>query len=252
MNKDSLTRTQLKMLKYIYDFVTQNHEFPSNSWLGKQLLIESPRVSNLKSELRNIGYLKGKYSRTTLTKKAEDFLQDNKNANSKTVISSYIPLGGEVSAGKGVLYDDLAVYLENISNTEELETVAIPQISKADSVIALKVRGVSMESAGIMDGDYVIVELIKEIWRIGEGQIIVARYLEASPDIDTNEYDDIDPYLIGFTLKVYRGEFEDNEKGKYYRLGKIRDYGNQNPFEIKAKVIQPVGKVIGVYRNYKE
>lgn len=194
------------------------------------------------------GYLNSDKSK--LTSKALDFFnRENKIAGFRAVLSAYLPLYGEVSAGRGRQFDDLAVYLDDTNNDDTLSSVAIPNIiGRTDEKLGvLRVRGVSMENAGILNDDYVIVKLKKDY---EEGQIVVAKYLSEDDEgiYDEELYAFTEIELTGPTLKVYRGEIMINGEKKM-KLGRLRDYGQINPFEIKTKHMEVIGIVIGIYRD---
>jgi len=246
---EELTKKQIELLKLIYEYVSENGEFPSNSWLARKMHVVPSRVSNIFEELRNKGCLEGKYGGTTLTDEAIEFLNTETITGYRAVVNTYIPLLGEVSAGRGAQYDDLAVYAEELDDFTGLKTVSVPQIDDPTNVVAFRVRGKSMETAGILDEDIIIVELRDATRGFADGQIIVAKYLPENADgyADEDDIDLPDSSLIGLTLKVYKGDFIKNGK-KHYRLGRIRDYGKKNPYEIITRALQSIGLVRGVYR----
>jgi SOS-response transcriptional repressor LexA len=251
-----LTRKELELLKSIYEYINSNRKFPDNNVLAQELNVETPRISRLKKGLRQKGFLEGKQGTEVLTTLAINYL---KNANSlpgfRAISSTYIPLIGEVSAGKGERFENLAVFINDGEDFDLAPNLPIPnlQSTKDNSVVALKVKGISMESVGILDGDFVIIELKgkRELWGIKNNQIIVARYLPENEQTQSDEDINLDELPFnGYTLKVYKGEYFDF-KGKYVKLGRFRDYGQKNPHEIKTRAIRMIGKVIGVYRDIK-
>jgi len=58
--------------------------------------------------------------------------------------------------------------------------------------------------------------------------------------------------LVGYTLKVYRGRYRDKNGSTFHKLGRLRDYGQVNPYEIPTSVINTIGTVIGVYRDISQ
>jgi hypothetical protein len=216
--------------------------------------VEPPRASKIKEDLRSKGYLMGKHGNERLTDRAIEYLKNSENIPGyKIVLSANIPLAGEVSAGRGNKYDDLAVFLDEYG--EAMDEISIPNLGNSSDkrVIALRVRGISMESAGILDGDYVIVELKNkdEFLGIRESQIVVTEYLRTEDErlVEEEITDLSDLSLVGYTLKVYRGISLDKMGNKVYKLGRLRDYGQANPHEIQTRIIRPIGRVIGVYRD---
>ncbi len=258
MNHKLPTPKERQLLIESYQYINLHRKFPDNEVLSEALHVEAPRVSKLKGELREKGYLDGKHGNEKLTGKAIQYLTDSRNIPGyKIVLNTFIPLAGEVSAGRATKFDDLAVFLDD--QGEATEEIAIPNLATTSSdkrVVALRVRGISMESAGILDGDFVIVELKdkNELLGVRESQIIVTDYLsEEDESAVEEELTDLDNLpLIGYTLKVYRGISSDKSGKKVYKLGRLRDYGKPNPHEIKTRVIRPIGRVIGVYRDISQ
>lgn len=242
------------MLIEAYQHINLRQEFPDNDTLSKILHVEPPRISYMKGELREKGYLEGKHGHERLTTAAVDYLTNSENiVGYKIVLSTFIPMAGEVSAGRGTKYDDLAVLLNE--HGETTDEISIPNLGHSSDkrIVALKVRGISMESAGILDGDYVIVELKNkdEFLGIRERQIIVTEYLSEEDEnlLEESMTDPNDIPLVGFTLKVYQGISINKAGNKVYKLGRLRDYGQKNPYAIETRVMRPIGRVIGVYRD---
>jgi len=92
-----------------------------------------------------------------------------------------------------------------------------------------------MVQEGILEGDYVIVEKQDSLWWPDPQDMIVAMYLPESA---------IDTEYVGPVLKIYLKR--DGERG--CELG-WRKANEVNIFKIKARDLQPIGKVIGVYRE---
>lgn len=248
---EDLARQERERLRIVYDHVNERGEFPDNTWLAEELGVSVQGVCNFKRRLRQKGYLQGKYGTEGLTEKAIQFLsQDIELPGYRAVVSAYIPLVGEVSAGRGSQFDELAVYI-NESDESTLESIAVPQTEAQGNVVAMRVRGNSMEDTGIFDGDYVIVELGDNVRLINENQIIVARYLPQYEEdmLDEDMIDSSSIELVGPTLKVYKGQYIDSDNKLCYRLGRVKDYGQKNPHEIKTRILEQIGHVIGVYRT---
>jgi SOS-response transcriptional repressor LexA len=254
MNKKLPTPKEHQLVIEVYQHINLHQRFPDNETLSEILHVEAPRISYMKGELREKGYLEGKHGHERLTTKAVNYLTNSKDiVGYKIVLSTFVPLAGEVSAGRGNRYDDLAVFLDE--QGDPTDEVSIPNLGNSSDkkIVALRVRGVSMESAGILDGDYVIVELKNkdEFLGVSERQIIVTEYLSKEDEnlLEEDMIDLSDISLVGYTLKVYHGVSIDKNGNKVYKLGRLRDYGQNNPHEIQTRVIRPIGSVIGVYRD---
>lgn len=254
MNNKLPTPKESQLLIEAYQHINIYQQFPDNETLSEVLHVEPPRISYMKGELRKKDFLEGKHGHEKLTNKAVDYLVNSKDIiGYKIVLSTFIPLAGEVSAGRGNKYDDLAVFLDE--SGEPTNEISIPNLGNSSDrrIIALRVRGISMESAGILDGDYVLVELKNkdEFLNVRERQIIVTEYLPREDEklLDEDMLDFGNLSLVGYTLKVYRGVSLDKDGNKIYKLGRLRDYGQKNPHEIQTRIIRPIGRVIGVYRD---
>lgn len=238
IDQDELLTTQeIRFLilaeSYINDPVNQHGVFPPNRWFENILSISKAGVSNLKASLSRKGIFEKENGRIQLTQKAWDFLK----SPSRGVTSNlYILKPGQVSAGKAA-GGELKVLASEITDLIE-DTLTIPSPEPRGKIVAYEVVGDSMESEGIYQGDYVIVEINPRI-ALSDGKMIVAKYL-LRDDEDGSE-------LRGPTLKIYRGERKD-AKGRFALLGRRRDYGQTNPYLIEAGSILPIGPVIGVYR----
>jgi repressor LexA len=124
-----------------------------------------------------------------------------------------LPLVGEIAAGGPLLAD------QNIE-----EYLAVPEpLSRGGEEFLLRVRGDSMVDAGILDGDYVVVQRRQDA---ENGQIVVAL---AGEDEVADEA----------TVKRF---FREN--------GRVRLQPENEAMEpIYADHVQILGKVIGVFRQ---
>jgi repressor LexA len=123
---------------------------------------------------------------------------------------AHLPLVGDIAAGGPMLAE------ENIE-----EYIAMPSSAKGDFL--LRVKGESMISAGILDGDLVIVQTTQEA---RNGEIVVAL---AGDDEGADEA----------TVKTF-----------YREDGRIRLQPENPALEpIYAKHVQILGRVVGVFRE---
>ena len=188
---------------------------------------------SLKSNLLGKGILEKRDGRIQLTQKAWDFLKPPSRGTSSNL---YLLQPGQVSAGKAT-GGELEVLASEVTDVIE-DALAIPSVEPRGRVVAYEVIGNSMESEGIFQGDYVIVEINPRV-ALSDGKMIVAKYL-LRDEKDGSE-------LRGPTLKIYKGDRID-AKGRFFLLGRKRDYGQTYPYLIEAGIIFPIGPVIGVYR----
>ncbi len=169
---------------------------PTVREIAKELNIKSTStVHALLSSLEEKGYIiRDKYNSRAI-----------KIAGVKEV--SQIPVLGNVTAGKPILA------------VEDIEEYIPYQTNKTENVFALKVKGLSMKNAGILDGDIVIAD--KDSF-IKHGDIVVALIEEEA------------------TVKRL-----DTSSGKPILMPENEDFS-----PIEADNIQMLGKVIGCIRKY--
>ena len=169
---------------------------PTVREIAKELNIKSTStVHALLSSLEEKGYIiRDKYNSRAF-----------KIAGVKEV--SQIPVLGNVTAGKPILA------------VEDIEEYIPYQTNKTENVFALKVKGLSMKNAGILDGDIVIAD--KDSF-IKHGDIVVALIEEEA------------------TVKRL-----DTSSGKPILMPENEDFS-----PIEADNIQMLGKVIGCIRKY--
>ena len=140
-----------------------------------------------------------------------------------------IHVQGNASAGPS----EVRINLDNFKFPSK-KIINLPSLSNKD-IFAIKVNGISMVQEGILEGDYVIVEKQDSLWWPEPQDMIVTMYLPDSPT--ATEY-------VGPVLKIYLKR--DGERG--CELGWRRS-NETNMFKINARDLQPIGKVIGVYRE---
>lgn len=152
-----LTPMRRQILEYIVACQRERNFPPTIREIGDHVGLRSPAtVANHIEVLKNAGYiLKNPQQPRTLTVRLEQ------ESPIVELPVRQIPLVGDVAAGTGVLAAE---------STHDL--MAIPELfaGRGDSFV-LQVRGDSMVDAGILSGDYVVVER-QETARTGE--IVVA------------------------------------------------------------------------------
>lgn len=195
----------LKKEKEVYEFIKKQIELegypPSVREICTAVGLSSPStVQRYINSLEEKGYIvKGGSKKRAIT------LPKQENA----VEVMNVPIVGTVAAGQPILAEE---------NIEEYFPLPINYVGKSD-MFMLKVKGESMINAGILDGDYVIVESTK-IARNGE---IVVALLDDSA-----------------TVKTYYREKD------YVRLQPENDLLEP----IISRDVKILGKVSGVFRKY--
>lgn len=200
---EDLTPRQRQILDYIYNFA-DTHGYPPS-------VREICAATNLKSTATVHGYLvqlekKGYLNRDPQKPRAIEVL--NRRWHERDSIR--IPLVGKVTAGQPILAE------ENIETTFTIPKEIVPDTS----TFILSVKGDSMIEAGILDGDYVIVE-----------------------SSDTAENGDIVVALIGDEATVKRFYKESD----HFRL----QPENRFMEPIIVKELKILGRVVGLFRKIK-
>lgn len=140
MSYNDLSKKQSETLDKIRDFLANHNYAPSYRDIMRSMGIKSPATAyNHVQELKKKGYLRlrnGEMRSLELTEKSNMFTRGIE-----------LPLLGAIAAG------------QPIEAIEEKEKITVPlELLPNLNCYALQVRGESMIDAGILDGDYVIVE----------------------------------------------------------------------------------------------
>lgn len=102
-----------------------------------------------------------------------------------------------------------------------------------------------MVEMGILAGDYLIIERQDSGWWPQPEDLVVTKYLPYNPKRSV-EYEPNPNEYVGPVVKVYHRRF--GERGCVLGWTKINDL---NPYLINADELMPIGKVVGVYRDYR-
>lgn len=155
MSEDNLSIKSRVALRHIRNWIMHKGKFPSTRELMATMDYRSPRSAMLlMEELESNGFLKKKPDGSyRLIKDLEE------EYNTETVL---IPLIGSIAAGLPILAEQ---------NTEAMIPVATSLIKGDAKYFLLKVRGDSMDLAGINDGDLI---LVRQQMIADSGQKIVA------------------------------------------------------------------------------
>ncbi|MDD3765755.1 MAG: transcriptional repressor LexA [Eubacteriales bacterium] len=134
---DDLTSRQLEILSFITEFISSNGYPPSIREIGKAVGLKSTSsVHNHIQALERLGYI----TKNGLKKRSMFPSNLSKHIN--------VPVVGKITAGAPILA------VENIE-----DYFPIPEsFAKNKDLFILTISGDSMRDAGILDGDYVIVQ----------------------------------------------------------------------------------------------
>ncbi len=146
---EPLTEKQRQVLEFIIRRLRENHP-PSQREIAQHFKLAQNAVYQLVGYLKKKGYLvdTGGHRGLRLSAAYRDEAGDAEG----------IPIVGRVAAGEPILAE------ENIEGYLSVEKL----LNRSQGAFVLKVRGDSMVDEGIMDGDYVVVQLTP---RLENGQI---------------------------------------------------------------------------------
>lgn len=205
MSQGKITKKQEEILEYIKSEILCKGYPPAVREICEAVHLKS--TSSVHSHLESLE--KNGYIRRDPTKpRAIEIIDDTFNLTRREVVN--VPLVGRVAAGEPILAE------QNIENYFPIPIEFMPN----NSTFMLEVQGESMVNAGILDGDYVLVEQMPSA---ENGDMVVA-LLEDSATVKT----------------FYK------ENG-FYRLQPENDF--MDPIIVPE--VEIVGKVIGVFRFFK-
>jgi repressor LexA len=206
----ALTKRQREIYDFLSTFVQSHGYSPSFEEIGNGMGLRSlATVHKHITNLEKKGLLKRGYNRS----RSIDVLpvRGIPRRQKPTVVESIkLPLVGRIAAGLPV------------ETFENPDTISLEDITRSKEVYVLEVRGDSMQDEHIVNGDYVMVERIKNP---RDGEIVVA--------------------LIEGTETTLK---------RFYREGpKVRlqpANATMAPIMVAANAVQIQGRVIGVLRKY--
>jgi repressor LexA len=197
-----LTKRQSEIFEFIRRYAGKYGYPPTVREIGKAVGLHSS--STVHAHLANLEKL-GVIRRDPSKPRAVELLVDKAR---KALRGPGLPLVGAVSAGEPILAEE---------NIEEYVEVP-PTIGGEDADYVLRVKGESMKDAGIIDGDFVVVQSSPEA---RNGEIVVA--------------------LLGEEATVKRFFRERN----HIRL----QPENKSMKPIRSADVEVLGKVVGVFRK---
>lgn len=202
---EELTPKQKNLLEYLSDQIRTKGLPPTISEIASALRLKSKNaVAKLLTGLEGKGYI-----RKSGKARGIEVLNQEGEAMSRGMMS--VPLLGRITAGLPMLAEE---------QIEDWLQLPVSLIRGRKDVFLLKVQGMSMKDAGIMDKDLVLVKQQK----LAEPNDIVVALLE-------------DEATVKRLIK---------KDGKYFLKAENKDYPNIYP-EHEWSV---QGKVVGVIRRY--
>jgi repressor LexA len=158
-----VTERQKEVLDFISEFTGTNSYPPTVREIGEHFGISLRAVQDHIAALQKKGYLSLSQKRSRSIR----VLIDDSKKQEQSLFVSKVPLLGTVAAGKPLLCEE---------NLDGYISLTEPFVRPDKSYFALRVRGVSMIDAGILEGDLAIVEQCNTAVN---GQIVVAVVDEA-------------------------------------------------------------------------
>ena len=205
MAQGKITAKQEEILEYIKSQILERGFPPSVRDICEAVHLKS--TSSVHSHLETLE--KNGYIRRDPTKpRAIEILDDSFNFNRREMVN--VPVIGHVAAGEPLLAE------QNIENYFPIPAEFMPN----EPTFILQVQGESMINAGILDGDYVLVQ---QQPTANDGDMVVSLVDDSA------------------TVKTFYKE------NGYYRLQPENDF--MDPIIVSEVMI--MGKVIGTFRFFK-
>ena len=205
-----VTERQRAILEYLRAFVDEHGYPPTVREIGEAVGLRSPSTVHAHlAQLERAGLLR----RDPTKPRAIELTDRRRHLDESPADVHRLPLVGEIAAGGPLLAE------QNIE-----DYVAIPEpLSRGGEEFILRVKGDSMAGAGILDGDFVVVQRRQDA---ENSEIVVAL---ADDDESADEA----------TVKRF-----------FREDGRVRLQPENDAFEpIYASHVQILGKVIGVFRH---
>lgn len=188
MNKGKISKKQEEILEYIKSQILQRGFPPAVREICEAVNLKS--TSSVHSHLETLE--KNGYIRRDPTKpRAIEILDDTFNLTRRELVQ--VPIVGRVAAGEPLLAQ------ENIEDYFPFPSEYMPN----SDVFMLKVRGESMINAGILNGDYVVVEKCNTasngdmvVALIEDGATVKTFYKEEGFIRLQPENDSMDPFIL--------------------------------------------------------
>ena len=151
-----ITQRQREVLNFISDFIKENGFPPTVREIGVNFDISLRAVQDHIAALQKKGFLSQSQKRA----RSISVLVDSKKEGDS--VSVRVPIMGNISVAEPIMSE------ENFDGSLNLVE---PFVHGGKSYFAIRVRGNSMKDAGILEGDFAVVELSSVAV---DGQIVVA------------------------------------------------------------------------------
>lgn len=205
MSQGKISKKQLEILEYIKSEILRIGYPPAVREICEAVNLKS--TSSVHSHLETLE--KNGYIRRDPTKpRAIEIIDDNFNLTRREMVN--VPIVGQVAAGEPILAE------QNITDYFPIPVEFMPN----NDTFLLSVKGESMINAGILNGDFVLVEMTSVA---SNGEIVVALVDDSA------------------TVKTFYKE------ETHYRLQPEND--SMEPIIVPE--VEILGKVIGVFRFFQ-
>lgn len=243
-----------EFLDVCYKYYCKYSDFPDTQTLKSALKVKKSRISYLKGQLKQNDFLRDTKS-IFFTEKAFHYMRDKHSYQDKVVeLSSsptYLPLLGEVRAGE-TSSDELVAYVDDFAEAGNAPMEPIPYASPQKDTFLLKVVGQSMERENILEEDLLIAQKIEKA-NVRDGELIVTKYLPWSYKDVLSEIpaDELLSEYKGPVVKycTVHQQVTGNNEMMFYRLGWRKDIHSSAKYNPMVSDIEPIAKVIGLYRR---
>ena len=204
MSYGKISDKQREILEYIKAEILNKGYPPAVREICEAVKLKSSSVHAHLETLEKNGYIR----RDPTKPRAIEIVDENFNLTRREMVN--VPIIGRVAAGEPILA------VENIENYFPIPAEFMPN----EQTFILQVQGESMVNAGILDGDYILVE---QQTTANDGDMVVALVDDSA------------------TVKTFYKE------NGYYRLQPENDF--MEPIIVSDVMI--MGKVIGTFRFFK-
>jgi len=156
MNYDILSPKQLAILEFLKDEILSKGYPPAERDIGAAVGLKSTSSVHAHLEtLEELGFIR----RDPTKPRAIEILDDDFNLTNREVTN--VPMIGTVAAGQPILAEE---------NIQDYFPIPVEHLPNAQTFM-LRVKGESMIQAGILNGDYVMVEMTSSV---RNGDMVVA------------------------------------------------------------------------------
>ena len=206
MEMSELTTRQREVLEFIYDFMSKTNYSPSISEIAESFGMNLKTIYEFLEKLEEKGYIEREKRKSRSIKITEQGIE--------SLRKKYLPIVGTVAAGMPIFSE---VDMQG-------EIVVDKARYPGEKYFSLKISGLSMIDAGILEGDYVIIDPTQEV-----------------------KHNDIVVVMIDGEVTVKRLIIEKEQPNEVI-LRPEND--TMKDIIVRSRDLRVIGKVVGVQRFY--